>query len=90
MAPETVFDLVRQTIWVAMQVAGPPLLAALVVGLLVSILQALTQVQEMTLTLLPKMVALFATLVLAMPFMWGALRGFAEQLFARIAEVGLG
>lgn len=90
MTPEAVFDIVRQTMWVTILVAGPALAAALVVGLLVSLLQALTQIQEMTLTLLPKLAAMVITLVLAMPFMWAQLRGFTEALFARMAGIGAG
>jgi flagellar biosynthetic protein FliQ len=90
MTPEAIFDIVRQTLWTTMLVAGPALLAALVVGLAVSLLQALTQIQEMTLTLLPKLVAIAATLGVAMPFMWAQLRGFTEGLFALIAGVGAG
>lgn len=90
MTAEAIFDIVRQTLWVTMLIAGPTLLAALVVGLLVSLLQALTQIQEMTLTLLPKLLAMAVTLVLAMPFMWAQLRGFTEALFARMIEVGAG
>jgi flagellar biosynthetic protein FliQ len=90
MSPEAIFDIVRQTLWVTMLVAGPALLAALVVGFAVSLLQALTQIQEMTLTLLPKLVAMAITLVVAMPFMWAQLRGFTEAVFARIAGIGAG
>ncbi len=90
MSPETVFDLVRETLWVAMQVAAPPLLAALAAGLAISILQALSQIQELTLTLLPKMAALFVTLLVAMPWLWQTMEAFTLRLFARIAEVGVG
>ncbi len=90
MTAETVFDLVRETIWVAMLIGGPPLLAALVVGLAVSLLQALTQIQELTLTLVPKMAAIFAALALSLPFMWATLQGFGERLYDRIGTLGFG
>lgn len=90
MTAETVFDLVRQTLWITILVGGPMLLAALVVGLAVSLLQALTQIQEMTLTLLPKLLTMALTLLLAMPFMWAQLRAFTEELFAHMATIGGG
>lgn len=90
MTAQDIFDIVRQTLWVTILVSGPALAAALVVGLLVSLLQALTQIQEMTLTLLPKLAAIAVTLVLAMPFMWAQLRSFTEALFLRMAGLGAG
>ncbi len=90
MSPELVFDLVRAALWTAMQVAAPGLVAMLVVALVVSLLQAVTQIQEMTLTLLPKLLALAATLALAMPFMWAVMRAFGERMFVQIARLGGG
>ena len=90
MTPEAIFDITRQTLWVTILVAAPALLAALVVGLAVSVLQALTQIQEMTLTLLPKLLAIAAALAVAMPFMWGQLRAFTEALYLQIAGIGMG
>ncbi|HRY24814.1 MAG TPA: flagellar biosynthetic protein FliQ, partial [Geminicoccaceae bacterium] len=55
-------DVARQAIWVMLKVGAPMMLVALVVGLCVSLLQALTQIQEMTLTFVPKILAMFMTL----------------------------
>ena len=60
------------------------MIVALVIGLAVSLLQALTQVQEMTLTFVPKILAMFLALIVAMPFMLAQLVQFTEQLYSRI------
>ena len=64
------------------------MLLALVVGLVVSLVQALTQIQEMTLTFIPKILAIFGSLLLFMPFMLATLSSFTERLMARIAGSG--
>lgn len=67
MSPELVINLVQNALYVLIIVAAPVLLVSLLVGLLVSVLQAATQINEMTLTFIPKLLALFVTLVLAGP-----------------------
>jgi flagellar biosynthetic protein FliQ len=79
---------VREALWMALQLAGAPLVAMLVVGLAVSIFQALTQVQEATLAFLPKLVVLGVVLLLLGPGMAGAMRGYAASLFDRMIAVG--
>lgn len=79
---------VREALWMALQLAGPPLLAMLAVGLVVSVFQALTQVQESTLAFLPKLVVLGLVLLLLGPAMAGAMRGYAASLFDRMIAVG--
>jgi flagellar biosynthetic protein FliQ len=88
MTPEQVLDLVRETIWLMIRIGGPVMLTALVVGLAVSLVQALTQIQEMTLSFVPKVVLMSLALVVALPFMLGELRAFTEQLFQRMVVVG--
>jgi len=88
MTVAVLYDLLREAMWVATLLATPALLAMLAVGLAISLLQALTQVQEMTLTLLPKLLALVGTLAFAAPWMWATLLAFGERTFARIALVG--
>ena len=78
----------RDALWVTLQIAAPPLIAMLVVGLFVAVLQALTQINEATLAFLPKIVALVGVLLLTGPFMAMALRGHAERLFALIVLAG--
>jgi len=79
----------REALWVSLQIGGPLLMVMLVVGLVIAVLQALTQVNEATLGFLPKVVALAAALVLLGPFMAGVLRGYAGSLFQAVVEVGI-
>lgn len=77
--------LVQQAMLVTLKLGGPPLVAGLVVGLVVSVLQAVTQINEATLAFLPKVAALAATAVLLGPFMFATLAGFTRLLFDRMA-----
>ena len=79
---------VREALMLTLQLAGPPLLVMLAIGLTISVLQALTQIQEATLAFLPKFAALAVILLLLGPAMIGAMRGFAAELFERIVSVG--
>ena len=83
-------EVSRQAIWVMLKVGAPVMGVALLVGLVVSLLQALTQVQEMTLTFVPKIVAIFLTLLVATPFMLTTLVDFTQSVFARIAGLDVG
>lgn len=83
-----VLDVSREAMFVMLQVSGPLMLVALVVGLGIAILQALTQIQEMTLTFVPKIVAIFAALLLLLPFMGSVLGGFMNAMAGRIANLG--
>jgi flagellar biosynthetic protein FliQ len=79
---------VREALWMALHLAGPPLLAMLAIGLAVSVVQALTQVQEPTLAFLPKLVVLGLVLLMLGPAMAGAMRGYAASLFDRMIAIG--
>ncbi len=68
--------------------AGPLMLVALGVGLAVSLFQALTQIQEMTLAFVPKILSIFATTIIMAPFMMSVLDGLARSMFDRIIIVG--
>lgn len=74
----------RQALEIAIVVSAPLLLAALVTGLLVSIFQAATQINEMTLSFIPKLLAMFAAMVLAGPWMLGVMLGYMQRLYAGI------
>ena len=63
-----VIDVAQDAIWVIIKVAGPVMMVALIVGLIISLFQALTQIQEMTLTFVPKIIAIFISLLLFFPF----------------------
>jgi flagellar biosynthesis protein FliQ len=78
-------DLAHQTIVVALELGAPVMLLALLVGLLISFLQALTQIQEMTLTFVPKMLTILVSLLIMLPFMLTTLTNFTHSLFDRIA-----
>ncbi|MBK6980942.1 MAG: flagellar biosynthesis protein FliQ [Betaproteobacteria bacterium] len=87
MTPETVLTIVRQSLEVGLLVAAPMLGAALVTGLVVGILQAATQVNEMTLSFIPKLVALFATLAVAGPWMLSTLVDFTRRLLTELPQL---
>jgi flagellar biosynthetic protein FliQ len=80
----------RESVWVAIQLGGPMLAAAMAIGLVVALFQALTQINEATLTFVPKVLAVAAVAVLSAPFMVATLDGFARELFDRMIAVGLG
>lgn len=84
MNPQTVITLGQQAIYVMLMMAAPLLLTALAVGLVVSILQAATQINEMTLTFIPKLLAIVTALVLAGPWMIGFYVDFVRRLFESI------
>ncbi len=85
MEAQDVLDISREAIFVLIKIASPIMLVALVVGLIISLFQALTQIQEMTLTFVPKILAIFVALVLFMPYMLETLQVFAEHLSSKIA-----
>lgn len=84
MTPETVINLVQQTLEVTILVSAPLLLTALATGLVVSVFQAATQINEMTLSFIPKLLAIFVALVLAGPWMLNLLVDFTRRLFEGI------
>jgi flagellar biosynthetic protein FliQ len=88
MTGAALLDLARDGIVTFLKVAGPLMVVALVVGLVVSLLQALTQIQEQTLIYVPKILAVFVTMMLMLPFMGDALAGYMARIAARIASGG--
>jgi flagellar biosynthetic protein FliQ len=78
-------DIARDGISTIIFVAAPMMIVALVVGLAIGLLQALTQVQEMTLVFVPKILAIFVTALLALPLMGGLLGGFMMRITEKIA-----
>ena len=77
-------DLVQSAIWMVVVGAGPCVGAAMAVGVVIALLQALTQIQEMTLTFVPKMLVILLSLMVFMPFMLATLTSFTESLMNRI------
>jgi flagellar biosynthetic protein FliQ len=84
-----IIDLAKATLLTALLLAAPALLIGLLVGLAVSLFQTVTSLQEQTLAIVPKMLAIIATLVLLLPWLLGTLREFARGLFASLAHYGL-
>lgn len=87
MSEELVLRLGQETLKTTALLAGPLLLAALVVGLLVSVFQAVTQINEATLTFIPKMIVVGLVLVLAAPWMMDVMNQFTIQLFENLGEM---
>ena len=87
MTPETVMTIGRQAIEVTLMLSGPLLLSTLVIGLIVSIFQAATQINEATLSFIPKLVAAFLILLLAGPWMLQLLVDYIRRLFESIPKL---
>lgn len=83
-----VLELMRETVIVLLKVGAPVMLIALIVGVAISLLQALTQMQEATISFVPKIIVLFVALVFLMPFMLVTLTTFTEHLMDRIVALG--
>ncbi len=90
MTPQTVIEIGRETLMTAMILAAPVLCVGLAVGLLVAIFQAVTSVQEQTLSMIPKMFAVAVTLITLMPWMINRIMTFARAAFERMADTGIG
>jgi flagellar biosynthetic protein FliQ len=84
MSGPEVLDVARDAIVTLVLVCSPLMLVGLAVGVAISLFQALTQIQEMTLIFVPKILAIFATMLLALPFMADALQGHMARMIARI------
>jgi flagellar biosynthetic protein FliQ len=88
MTGAAILDVARDGIGTFLKVAAPLMLVALAVGLVVSLVQALTQIQEQTLVYVPKIVAVFAAMLLCLPFMADALASYMGRIALRIASGG--
>ncbi len=81
-------EVSRDAIWVMLKIGAIPMLAGLAVGIIISLIQALTQIQEMTLAFVPKIITLFVVIVLALPFMIDTMNTFTIEVMSRIARGG--
>ena len=88
MTGAAILDVARDGILTFLKVAAPLMTVALAVGLVVSLLQALTQIQEQTLVYVPKILSVFAVMLLTLPFMGDALAAYMTRIAARIAGGG--
>jgi flagellar biosynthetic protein FliQ len=83
-----VLDIARDGIWVLIIVSAPMMLVGLLVGVVIALFQALTQIQEMTLVFVPKIVAIFVTMIVALPFMGATMSGFMTRVADLIVTGG--
>lgn len=84
MTPETVITIGQQAVEMTLMIAAPMLLTALVIGLMVSIFQAATQINEMTLSFIPKLLGMFVVLILTGPWMVNMMVDYIQRLFGNI------
>jgi len=79
-----VIDIARDAIWTLLLISAPMMVVGLVVGVTIALLQALTQVQELTLVFVPKIISIFLTLFFTLSFMGDVLKGYVDGLMSRI------
>ena len=87
MTPESVMTMGHRAMEISLLLGAPLLLVALVTGLLISLFQAATQINEMTLSFIPKLLAVFATLVVAGPWMLNTVLDYMRNLFSSIPQI---
>lgn len=84
LSPADMLGLARAALMLLLTIAGPMLIASLIIGVVIGLVQALTQIQEMTLTFVPKLVGIGVVLLLSLPMIGAALSAFMAELSARI------
>lgn len=89
MSNQDIYTFFADTVWAVLFGSGPVLAVALAVGLVISFVQALTQIQEMTLTFVPKIVAIFLGLIASAPFIYATLARLSSTVFDRIGSGAL-
>lgn len=87
MTPDAVATIGRETLTTLLWISAPTMLVALIVGLLIALFQALTSIQEVTLTFVPKIILVFVVLLVTMPFIASEMQQLTEDLYARIVQV---
>jgi len=83
-----VIEIAQGALWVVLLTAGPIMGAGLLIGLIIALFQALTTIQEMTLTFVPKIIVIFVAIVVFLPFMMTTVLEYSVTLFDRIATIG--
>jgi flagellar biosynthetic protein FliQ len=86
MSQTVVLDLAQRALWLMLQLCAPALILSLVVGLAISVFQAVTQINEMTLTFIPKMITVFAALAFFGPWMMGITLDYMQNLLLHLPE----
>ena len=85
MTETEIFEITRDSIFTLLKIVSPVVCIALVIGLIVGIFQALTQIQEMTLAFVPKILCVFLALIILFPFMYNQMQTLSDSLFSKIA-----
>ena len=88
MNPSIVVDIGTEALWVILKMSAPIMMAGLGIGLVIALFQALTTIQEMTLTFVPKIIVIFGTVIFMLPYMITTIVDFTTSLFARMARLG--
>tara|TARA_B110000495_G_C22667229_1_gene394590 strand:- start:343 stop:609 length:267 start_codon:yes stop_codon:yes gene_type:complete len=88
MNPSIVIEIGTEALWIILKMSVPVMMAGLGIGLVIALFQALTTIQEMTLTFVPKIIVIFITIILTLPFMISTLIDFTTTLFERMASLG--
>jgi flagellar biosynthesis protein FliQ len=83
-----VLDFAREAVLAMLKVATPIMIVGMIVGLAISLFQALTSIQEMTLTFVPKILVVFASLLVLLPYMFDVMKTFMESVADRIVGIG--
>jgi flagellar biosynthetic protein FliQ len=83
-----VLDFAREAVFAMLKVATPIMVIGMIVGLAISLFQALTSIQEMTLTFVPKILVVFVSLIVLLPYMFGVMKTFMESVADRIVGIG--
>ena len=87
MTPEFAVNVIRETLFTALILAAPMLIAGLAVGLVISILQSVTQIQEMTLTFIPKILAVVLVMILMLPWMLNTILKYTHTIYGYIGQM---
>ena len=90
MQTDAVIDLAREVVWQAMMLAGPPLAVALVVGAVIGVAQAVTQVQDATISLVPRIAAILLTLAVCAPWLLSQIMDFSQRMFGTVPSFVVG
>ncbi len=83
-----VLEVGREALWMILQTAGPIMIAGLLIGVIIALFQALTTIQEMTLTFVPKILVIFTAVVVFLPFMMTNMVEFGMRIFDRVVALG--
>lgn len=87
MTEAAVLEVGREALWTVLLLAGPIMLAGLAIGLAIALFQALTTIQEMTLTFVPKILVIFLTIIVMLPYMMTTITEYGESLYDRIVSL---